>query len=327
MSRFSQQLRKIPKDRQTLRNFYAFFSAIWVAGILAYAFGYWRMISNMGGHMSFFQWIFVCVVICVPLIVVWFPYWLTREMRFAPVETGTQNGIASLDPEQLREISTRLEALSSENKEVRLALGDILSGVSAVVHSGESASQTARHKVQSNFDAPILPLAEQAGDHAGLNLADVATALDFTDQVQKGDWAIAFERVQTKGSFLELMRSAEKVIDVFEEEGIFVEDIAIAHPPEHAWRALAKNIRNAETEKLAYIPDLSAKTLIKSRLKSDANFQEISLRFQKRFIDMLEKMAPKASGNELDALAKSRAGRAFAILGGISQTFVSKDRA
>ncbi len=327
MSQFSRQLRKIPKDRQTLRNFYGFFSALWAAGILAYALGYWRRITDIGGHMSIFQWLFVLVVICVPLLVVWFPYWLTKEMRFAAVETSPQKGGASLDPEQLREISTRLEALSSENKEVRLALGDILTGVSAVVHSGESASQSARNKVQSNFEAPNLPLTEQAGDHADLHLADVATALDFTDQVQKGDWAIAFERVQMKGSFLELMRSAEKVIDVFEEEGIFVEDIAIVHPPEHSWRALAKNIRNAETEKLAFIPDLSARTLIKSRLKADAEFQELSLRFQKGFIDMLEKMAPHANGDELDALANSRAGRAFAILGGISQTFASKDLA
>lgn len=321
MSEFSQQLRKIPRDRQTLWNFYIFFSGVWVAGITAYVVGYVKMISGMGGHMSIAQMMIVGLVIVAPLFVIWFPYWLTREMRFSPLSNEVSTN-ALLDAEQLQEITSRLESLSTENKEVRSALGELLTGVSAVIHSGDNPRQVP----QIQLDAPNLPLTENSSDSVQLLMSDMAVALDFTDQHQKGDWAIAFNRVQSKGSYLDLMRFAEKTIDVFEEEGVFVEDIAIDLPPEHSWRAMAKNIRDSETEKLASIKDLSAKTLIKSRLKADENFQALSLRFQKRFIDMLEAMVPLSSTAELEALAKSRAGRAFAILGGISQTFAAKDR-
>ena len=326
MSKFSKQMRKIPKDRKTLRNYYLFFSAIWAAGIFAYASGYWRMISNMGGHMSFMQTMFFIVVILTPLLVIWFPYWLTKNMRFEAYQAANGTGVASLDPAQLREISTRLEALSSENKEVRLALGDIMSTVTSVSQGRGSVSETAqkRSEARLNMDTPNLPLTERSGDRAEIELGDMATALNFSDIVQQGDWANAFEKVQVKGSYLELMRNAEGVINVLEDEGVFVEDIAVNLPGESAWRAFAAGKRNIETEKLASIKDRSAQALIRARIKNDDVFKELSLRFQKRFIDMIEAMSPTALGEEFDALAHSRAGRAFAILGDISGTFAPK---
>ena len=117
-----------------------------------------------------------------------------------------------------------------------------------------------------DMDSPNLPLSQNEKNLDQISLGDLAIALDFSDQAQKGDWAISFEKIVSKGNYMELLRAAEGVIDTFENEGVYVEDLAIEMPSDGAWRSLAKHKRNSLTSTLAFVKDPSTQTLIRARL-------------------------------------------------------------
>lgn len=183
----------------------------------------------------------------------------------------------------------------------------------------DSAKSQALSKTASEVAQAPAPSPAENGDE--IDLMDMALVLNFSDFETKGDWADAVEMVSKNPKYLEFLRLSDKVLEVFEAEGLQVEKLELAPSSGEIWHLFSKGERSDETHSLAGIDDATVLETINARMQSDEAFREQALRFQKSYIEMLESFSEDATDEEFVVLSQTRGGRMFAILGKISGVF------
>ncbi len=303
-----------PTRRERIRNYIVFFSVAWVLVLLAYGLGYVGLISSMGGMVGFWQVLVFISLMIVPLFALWGPYVMLPE------ETGeTEQDVR--EREEFLELKRQLREVQAQLKQVSTSQEKLVEEMIPLI--GTQASQRIRTQARRAGgvdDTPNLPLSERQGMD-GITLDDISHVLNFSDRDQPGDWANAFALVSRNGKYLEFVRMAESVLEVFEQEGIYVEDISLRPATGEVWRAFAEGERGDEVASLEGVRDPSVLALVRARLRNDPQFHDLALRYQKRFIDTLEALSPDTVDADFVTLNKTRGGRLFVILGVLSGVF------
>ena len=131
----------------------------------------------------------------------------------------------------------------------------------------------------------------------------------------------ALKIARKNNTFSELLQVSEDFLNLIAQDGIYLDDLKIELPPTEAWLNFISIDQNRNKRRLNCIGiDRQIKRL-KSRIKSDAIFRDTSLMLMRRFDVLLKDHLKLANDEQIFKIAETRSGKAFLIVGKLSDSF------
>ncbi len=169
---------------------------------------------------------------------------------------------------------------------------------------------------------PALPLSgPDRAERMPITIAEFIRALDFPKTVDDRDGFRILHRAMEERRLSKLLSVAQDLLSVMSQDGIYMDDLHPDLPMARVWRRFANGERGLTISALGGIRDRAALTLVKSRMKSDAEFRDKVHNFLREFDTVLRNFEQTANDTELNAMATTRTARAFMLLGRVAGTF------
>lgn len=176
------------------------------------------------------------------------------------------------------------------------AAPDAAQGEAAAAH-GPALPDLAEAEVDTRPDWPdlirALDFPRDAGDHAGFR---------------------ALREALRHQSVAKMLQSAEDVLTILAQHGIFMEELSSEGVEADALRRFHAGARGAEVDAAGGIRDVEKLDKVRGLTQTDPIFRDAALFFQRRFDRMLADFLPEARDEQILALADTRSGRAFMLL-------------
>jgi hypothetical protein len=144
--------------------------------------------------------------------------------------------------------------------------------------------------------------------------ATVVRALDFPRDADDSEGFAALKTALRHHGLAQVLQSAEDVLNLLSQEGVFVDDLAMGPVDVAAWRRFIAGVRGPEVAGLAGIDDERALEAARGLMRGDSIFRDSAMFFQRRFDRVLAEYGRDASDAEIAELAATRSGRAFMLL-------------
>ncbi|MCV2883038.1 hypothetical protein [Actibacterium sp. XHP0104] len=174
----------------------------------------------------------------------------------------------------------------------------------------------------ADADQPSLALGTTAEDMAPpLPVDDFIRALNFPETAEDKDGFRALRRALQDRSAARLVRSAQDVLTLLSQDGIYMDDLRPDRARPEVWRKFAQGERGPAIAALGGVRDRSSLALTSGRMRQDPVFRDAAHHFLRQFDHTLTEFEPNASDQELSDLAETRTARAFMLLGRVSGTF------
>jgi len=113
----------------------------------------------------------------------------------------------------------------------------------------------------------------------------------------------------------QLIQASQDVLTLLSQDGIYMEDLTHDRAPAEVWRRFARGARGRQVAELGGLGDRSSLALATGRMRQDAIFRDAVHHFLRRFDQALGDFEQAASDDDILALADTRTGRAFMLLG------------
>lgn len=169
---------------------------------------------------------------------------------------------------------------------------------------------------------PALPLSgPNQAERMPVSIAEFIRALDFPKTADDRDGFRIMRRAMEERRLSKLLTVAQDLLSVMSEDGIYMDDLHPDLPMARVWRRFAHGERGLTISALGGIRDRAALTLVKSRMKSDAEFRDKAHHFLREFDTVLRNFEQSANDEDLNAMATTRTARAFMLLGRVAGTF------
>jgi hypothetical protein len=144
--------------------------------------------------------------------------------------------------------------------------------------------------------------------------ATVVRALDFPRDADDREGFRALKAALRHHGLAQVLQSAEDVLNLLSQEGVFVDDLAMRPVDVAAWRRFVAGVRGPEIAGIGGIDDPRALEVARNLMRSDSIFRDSALFFQRRFDRVLAEYGREASDARIEELAATRSGRAFMLL-------------
>lgn len=118
-----------------------------------------------------------------------------------------------------------------------------------------------------------------------------------------------------------LVRSAQDVLTLLSEDGIYMDDLIPDRSRPEIWRKFAEGERGRTVASLGGVRDRSSLALAAGRMRQDPVFRDAAHHFLRRFDQTFAAFEKTANDSEIAALAETRTARAFMLLGRVAGTF------
>tara|TARA_A100001011_G_C14154387_1_gene775419 strand:- start:172 stop:900 length:729 start_codon:yes stop_codon:yes gene_type:complete len=154
-----------------------------------------------------------------------------------------------------------------------------------------------------------------------LNWDLLLKALHFPND--KND-AVGFEALnlaRQNNSVLQLLRVSEDFLNLLAQDGIYLDDLNIEAPPVEAWLNFVNTDKKLSAKRLSCIGIEGYIKKLKIRVKADTVFRDTALTLFRRFDKLLRDKIGTAKDYQIFQLATTRSGKAFLIVGKISDIF------
>jgi hypothetical protein len=169
---------------------------------------------------------------------------------------------------------------------------------------------------------PVLALGTEMIDlPAFVEVADVLRALHFPDGPDDAEGFRALRLALTDHGLAKLIRSAQDVLNLLAEDGIFVDALTADHPRPELWRKFAAGERGGIIAGLGGVRDRSSLALTAARMRGDDVFRDAAHHFLRSFDKAMVTLEPRASDSDLTALSDTRTARAFMLFGRVTGIF------
>ena len=323
-------------------------SIVWVIGISAYAAGYFGLFGGEAatGAGALDLLLFVLAAL-LPLVLVWFCVQLlarTREVQLEAAElaaavkrlhtsapnTQTARVVAQPDSRALVETRDRMESIGQQLQQVETALVALLHAQVAGRDS-QAASMLSAPKDEAapigqpmaELDQATLPLGqtEVRLPHTPPNWGELIHALNFpTDEKDKDGFRALRIAMRHRNASL-CLRASEDIMNLLAQDGIYMDDLKPEVAKAREWRRFSDGERGREMDPVGGIRDVTAIALARGRMRNDPIFRDAALHFQRRFDIVLREFCRDGEDKHIEALANTRTGRAFMLLGRVSGMF------
>jgi hypothetical protein len=172
-------------------------------------------------------------------------------------------------------------------------------------------------------DQPSLALMPPAGEEPTppLEARDFIRALNFPENMEDREGFRALRRAMEDRQASRLVRSAQDVLTLLSQEGIYMDDLEPDRARPEIWRKFAQGERGPAVAALGGVRDRSCLALTAARMKQDPIFRDVAHHFLRQFDRVLTEFEQVASDQEMNDLAETRTSRAFMLLGRVTGMF------
>ena len=305
-------------------------SVVWVVAVVTYVL---RMPNDgTGGTLGL---VMTLLVVFLPLVLIWASVVTLRSIRVLRAEAGRlqstvdamrkaylanqQGGAVGLKPSVERKIDEI--AASTRHAETALATFTSRRDTALTVPSADRKAAMALPRATLD-DQPGLALGTPAEDmRPPISTADFIRALQFPENADDRDGFRALRAALEDRQAAKLIRSAQDVLTLLSQEGIYMDDLIPdrAHPD--VWRRFAAGERGRSIAGLGGIRDRSSLALTASRMREDPIFRDAGHHFLRTFDRAFAQFEKQASDGDLVDLSDTRTARAFMLFGRVTGTF------
>ncbi|SFC92676.1 hypothetical protein [Tropicimonas isoalkanivorans] len=171
-------------------------------------------------------------------------------------------------------------------------------------------------------EQPSLALDTETQDAtAPLSSEDFVKALDFPEDVRDRDGFRALRLALKDPMAGALVRSAQDLLTLLAEDGIYMDDLEPDRARPEIWRKFAAGERGRAIAPLGGIRDRSSLALTAGRMRQDTVFRDCAHHFLRRFDSTFATFEKEASDADIITFADTRSARAFMLIGRVSGTF------
>ncbi len=172
-------------------------------------------------------------------------------------------------------------------------------------------------------DAAQQSLALGTPEDAGepISTPDLLRALNFPEDEADSEGFRALRAALRDRPTAGLVRSAQDVLTLLAEDGIYMDDLAPDRARPEVWRRFAQGERGKGVASLGGVRDRSCLALTTGRMRQDPVFRDTAHHFLRKFDKTFAEVEPRLSDTEIAALSETRTARAFMLLGRVSGTF------
>jgi hypothetical protein len=305
-------------------------SVVWVIAVVTYVL---RMPNDgSGGVLGL---VMTLLVVFLPLVLIWASVVTLRSIRVLRGEAARlqstvdamrkaylanqQGGAVGLKPSVERKIDEI--AASTRHAETALATFTSRRDTALTVPSADRKAAMALPRATTD-DQPGLALGTPAEDmRPPISTVDFIRALQFPENADDRDGFRALRAALEDRQTAKLIRSAQDVLTLLSQEGIYMDDLVPdrAHPD--VWRRFATGERGRSIAGLGGIRDRSSLALTASRMREDPIFRDAGHHFLRTFDRAFAQFEKLASDGDLVDLSDTRTARAFMLFGRVTGTF------
>ncbi len=166
---------------------------------------------------------------------------------------------------------------------------------------------------------PSLPM-ETPQDHFDLSADICIRALQFPLNGSDKEGFAALKQAVRDHSMAKLLQSAEDVLNLLSQEGIYTDDLEAEPVAAEAWKAYALGSRSAVLDQVLGERDPTQHALVLERTRADIVFRDTALHFLRRFEAEMPRLFRGATEAQVAELMNTRTARAFILLGRVSGT-------
>ena len=131
----------------------------------------------------------------------------------------------------------------------------------------------------------------------------------------------ALNEAKKNNNVLRCLQVSEDFLNLLAQDGLYLDDVKIEPPSVQAWINFIKLDKDQNTRRLSCIGVEQYFDTLRSRMKSDPVFRDTALMLVRRFDKLLKCHLFSADDHQIFDIAKTRSGKAFLIVGCISNIF------
>jgi len=221
-------------------------------------------------------------------------------------------------------VERKLEELVTAQRNAEAALARIASraGLAAEVPlPGKPAlsrpEPSAAGDSQSTFDLGTPAL---AGSEP-ISVEEFTRALNFPENEKDRAGFAALRKALRDPTISGLVHSAQDVLTLLSEDGIYMDDLSPEPARPAVWRRFGQGARGEEVAGMGAVKDRSCLALTAGRMRADPIFRDAAHHFLRKFDQTFSAFSETASDTEILAVTETRTARAFMLLGKVSGTF------
>ncbi|SIO46689.1 hypothetical protein SAMN05444722_2347 [Rhodovulum sp. ES.010] len=277
--------------------------------------------------------ILVLLAVVTPVALIWVGAAATKSARIMRQEAARLE--AAIDA--LRQ--SHIQQQQNAGVDVRPALEKKLEELARAQRQTESALATfASTRAREPEPAAPPPAAPRAGaePEAQASLAlgapaealrpplethELLRALNFPETTGDREGFRALRRALEDRMAAKLVRSAQDVLTLLSQDGIYMDDLKPDRARPELWRRFAQGERGPAVAALGGVRDRSCLALTAARMKQDPIFRDVAHHFLRQFDRLMVEFEQTASDQEISDLAETRTSRAFMLLGRVTGMF------
>ncbi|WP_274962397.1 hypothetical protein [Thioclava electrotropha] len=305
-------------------------SLMWVLMVVAF----WFFAPGIARAASLFATVSLVVGMAVPIVMIWVAAVTARATREMRAETAALKQsieamrTAWLNQQALRtdqNVEKKLDEIAAVARQAETTIATFASrrDVQASQPSADrKAALVAPPPPRADDSEPMLALGTPAEElRAPLSVADFVRALNFPDSPDDTEGFRALRRALEDRSTAKLLRSAQDVLNLLAQDGIYMDDLKPDRARPELWRRFAQGERGREITSLGGIRDRSSLALSAGRMRGDTIFRDVAHHFLRQFDRTFAEFEKNASDQDIAEMAETRTARAFMLLGRVTGSF------
>ena len=219
-------------------------------------------------------------------------------------------------------VERKLDEIAAAQKQTETTLVKFTSRRD-VPQSEEKPALPVQSKEPPAKGQPVLALGTPAEEFARqqISVADFIKAANFPETAEDKDGFRALRLALEDREAAKLIRSAQDILTLLSQEGIYTDDLRPDMARPEVWRQFAQGTRGREVAALGGVHDKDLLALTADRMKQDPLFRDAAHHFLRLFDRMFAVFEAHADDAEISALGDTRTARAFMLLGRVAGTF------
>jgi hypothetical protein len=307
-------------------------SVVWVVAVLAYIFT-----SPPGNDVETLGLVMTLLIVFLPLALIWVAVITLRSVRDLRVEAArlqaavdamrasyvlntSQSQGTSIKPS----VERKLDEIAAVTKQAETVLATFSSrrDTALTVPSADRTAAMAVPRQDPEAEQPGLALGTPAEDLAPpLSIADFIRALQFPETPEDKEGFRSLRLALEDRTVAKLIRSAQDVLTLLSQEGIYMDDLKPEMARPDLWRRFAGGERGRTIAALGGIRDRSSLALTAARMREDTVFRDAAHHFLRTFDKTFAAFEQNATDADLSDLANTRTARAFMLFGRVAGVF------
>ena len=154
-----------------------------------------------------------------------------------------------------------------------------------------------------------------------ISVEEFIIAANFPETAEDREGFRALRRALEDREAGKLIRSAQDILTLLSQDGIYMDDLRPDRAKPEVWRRFAIGERGRTVAELGGIRDRSCLALASARMKNDPIFRDTAHHFLRQFDNTFAIFAANATDEEIVKLSETRTARAFMLLGRVTKTF------